>query len=240
MKHMNFNTLRVKALTNADVPGTFEAITAVFGNVDRAREVIPLGAFEDSLKAGLPSVVWSHDWMTPPVGVTLGMEELDRAAVERLTDKELPPEVTGGLYGKGRLFVNTDDGEDVPLARHVYTAMKSESGDGRPALNQFSIGLNVIRESFEERDGMNVVNLEKCDLIEWGPCLRGINPETFQVGTKADDIRRAITEGIVDPGELRKALEAEDESDDDSPTVPWAEKSFTPEQRQAMAAVLFA
>jgi len=159
---------RVKALSGADdEPGTFEAVVAVFGNVDRSEEVIAPGAFTDSLAAGLPPIVWSHDWRTPPIGVALDAAETDE-----------------GLVVKGRLFIGEDD--DSPLARQVYTAMRNTDGRGRPALREWSVGLEVKSERYEDRDGRKVVVLEALDLIECGPCLKGVNPETRTVAVKTD------------------------------------------------------
>jgi hypothetical protein len=229
---LRFDTVHYKALAKGEPTGTFEAIGALFGNVDRHKERLQQGSLEESISKSLPAVVWSHDWLTPPVGVTIEMAELDRAGVERLSGKALPETVTGGLYGKGRLFIDPDEG-DVPLARHIYTAMSTKGGDGQPALKEWSVGLNVKRESYEEIDGSLIVNLEKCDLPEWGPCLKGINAETFTVGTKADDIRRLITKGVLDPNEIRLALDLEPANSGDSDL-----KSALPDRR-GLAELLF-
>lgn len=206
-----FTVDHFKALTNGDAPGTFEAVVAVFGNVDRAGELIPKGAFADSLAAGLPPVVWSHDWATPPIGVC------DEAA-----------ETDGGLRVKGRLFVA--DGEDSPLARQVWTAMKAVGGDGRPALREWSVGLHVKKESYEEIDGVRVTVLEALDLIEFGPCLKGVNPATFTVGVKAlvDEVASRVAAD-------RSAEEAEQESVDEQPPGGGEDN---PEQRRQIADLL--
>jgi HK97 family phage prohead protease len=202
---MKYDAIHFKALGKDAPNGSFEAITAAFGNVDRYREVLVSGAVDESLATALPPVVWSHDWLTPPVGTTAEMAEISRAQVESLTGKELPPEVTSGLYGKGQMFV-----DDVPLAKHIYTALKAKNGDGGTALSQFSVGLNVIKEGYEKRENdMVVVLLEKCDLVEWGSCLKGINPATYNIATKADDIRRLVTKGLITPDDLRTALEVD-------------------------------
>jgi HK97 family phage prohead protease len=199
---MRYDALHFKALGKGAPSGSFEAIAAAFGNVDRYREVLVSGAVDESLAKAMPPVVWSHDWLTPPVGTTAEMAEISRAQVEKLTGKELPPEVTSGLYGKGQMFV-----DDVPLAKHIFTAMTNKSGDGTPALSQFSVGLNVIEEGYERRENEVVVTLlKKADLVEWGSCLRGINPATYSIATKADDIKRLVTKGLITPNELREVL----------------------------------
>ena len=146
-----------KAITN-DKPGTFEAVVACFGNIDRADEVIAKGAFAEILanKAHFP-VVWAHQWSDPPIGVSIKTEETDL-----------------GLKVKGRLFI-----EKNQRAAEVHEAMV------QGALKEWSFGAGVLKESFEERDGRQVRVLEKLDLIEFGPCLKGVNPNTYTVGLKA-------------------------------------------------------
>jgi HK97 family phage prohead protease len=166
--HKTFPAAHVKALAADAAPGTFEAVVACFGNVDLADEVIERGAFEASLAEGLPPIVWSHDWLTPPIGVCLGASETDE-----------------GLLVRGQLFVG--DGDDHPRAREVYTAMRAADGNGVAPLREWSVGLTVKRERFEDRDGRKVVVLEELGLLECGPCLRGVNPATRTVGVKGAD-----------------------------------------------------
>ena len=205
-KHLDlrFETLAFKALDKGEPNGSYEAVVAAFGNVDRHREVLVSGALDETLAEALPPVVYSHDWMTPPIGTTSEMAEISRGEVERLTGKSVPEDVVGGLYAKASLFV-----DDVPLANHVYTALKNTNGDGSPALREHSVGLNVIKESFEKRgsDGMLVVLLEKAECVEHGPCIKGINPATNQIATKAADIRRLIAKGVLNADEVRAALD---------------------------------
>jgi hypothetical protein len=119
--------------------------------------------------------------------------------------------------------------DDVPLAKHVYTAMKAKNGDGGTALSQFSVGLNVIKEGYEKRENdMVVVLLEKCDLVEWGSCLKGINPATYNIATKADDIRRLVTKGLLTPDDLRTALEVDIQGGTDlKKALPVSDLGFT-------------
>lgn len=198
MKHKRFAVSEIKALADADEPGTFEALVSIFGNVDRQMEIVAAGAFKDSLSEGLPAIVWSHDWLTPPIGVCLEARETDE-----------------GLLVKARLFVADD--EDHDLARKVHAAMRSKGGDGRSPLREFSIGYRVLTERYEDRDGQQVVVLEKLDLIECGPCLRGANTETRLVGVKA--------------------LDDDDETPAPKPVPDPPSGGPTPEQRTAMAAM---
>jgi uncharacterized protein len=213
VKHKNFTLADFKALSSSDdEPGTFEAIVSVFNNVDRAAEVIAPGAFKDSIGQSLPPVIWSHQWLTPPIGVTLSAEETDE-----------------GLKVKGRLFTKPE--ENCPLAQHVYTAMTSKNGDGKPALREWSVGLNVKRESFEDRDGQKVVVLEELDLIEYGPCLKGVNPDTYTVGVKAVE---------VDGNKFAEAIAEANKSDgpeNDSDRTNNDQETLTPDHKRALVAV---
>lgn len=164
--------LRAKALTDADQPGTFEALISVFDVVDSDGDLVPKGAFADSLAEGFAPVVWSHDWLTPPIGATLDMAETDE-----------------GLWAKARFLVADD--EDVPLARHCWAAMKAAGGDGQAALREFSWGGRVTDEHAETRDGETIYVLDRIELAEYGPCLRGANPETRLIAVKADVVRES-------------------------------------------------
>lgn len=171
----------VKALsTDVDggEPGTFEALVAVFGNVDSYGDRMAKGAFARTLtEHGLPPIVWSHDWHTPPVGASLKATEED-----------------DGLVIRGQLFL------DVPLGAHIYTAMSRKGGDGKAALRRFSFGYDVKGYSVEESDDPNawmgeVRTLTDVDLWECGPCLVGVNLEAELLSVKGvsqDAARRVL------------------------------------------------
>lgn len=141
-----------------DGKGEFEAIVAVFGNVDLAGDRIVKGAFADSLKAwqakGRPiPVVFSHDW-----------QNLD-AHIGQVTEAK---ETDEGLYVKGQL-----DMQD-PSASKVFRLMKAGT------LAEFSFAYDVVEEKLQ--NGAN--ELLKLDVIEVGPTLKGMNPATQLLGTK--------------------------------------------------------
>ncbi|MBL4639381.1 MAG: HK97 family phage prohead protease, partial [Kordiimonadaceae bacterium] len=46
-------------------PGTFEGYGAIFGNKDRDGDIVVRGAFAESLKAGMPALLWQHDQKAP-------------------------------------------------------------------------------------------------------------------------------------------------------------------------------
>jgi HK97 family phage prohead protease len=174
MEIKSFPTTSVKAIDDVDAPGTFEAIVAVFGNVDSVGDRIVKGAFADWLKRcetdGYAVPVYSHQWRTVPIGVTQEMKEVDE-----------------GLYVKARLFVA--EGEDHEIARQVYTAMKALDPFGKSALREFSFAYDIVEmvEKKEEDAGW-VWELLKLDVIEYGPCLKGANDATRLVGVKTDDV----------------------------------------------------
>ena len=150
--------------------GEFEAIVAVFDNVDDGGDRIHKGAFADAMKEGYPPIVWSHEWGTVPIGVVQDMKETNT-----------------GLFVKGRLFVG--EGEDHPLARQVYTAMKSEGGDGRPALREFSFGYRAGEVSYPEGEEKAAPHHYRdihtiARLFEVGPTLVGMNPKTELLSVK--------------------------------------------------------
>lgn len=188
MRHVQkqMAVLHLKALQEQDAPGTFEAIVATFGNEDPVGDVVMPGSFLDTIKAGLPPVVWSHDWRTPPIGVTLDMDEITLALLKQLLPGGVPDDVTGALRAKARLLVDQAGGEDVPLARAIYAAMVAKGGDGQPALSEFSWGGDVLVETMIVREGSwPQFQLQQIDLTEWGPCLKGMNPETALLAAKA-------------------------------------------------------
>lgn len=166
METKQFPLAEFKVINSADEPGTFEALVAVFGNVDHGGDRIKRGAFKRTLEErGLPPIVWSHNWETPPIGTTL-------EAVEN----------NDGLRIKGRLFVG--EGEDAPVARAVYTAMKAKDGQGRPTLREFSFGYQAMKSTLVEEDGEQVRELEDIELFEAGPTLVGMNDSTRHLGIK--------------------------------------------------------
>lgn len=187
--HKTSPVLHAKAITGGDEPGMFEAVVSVFGNVDSDGDIVAQGAFAKTLADGPKPIVWSHDWLLPPIGQTLDAAETDE-----------------GLRVKGRLFVADD--EDHSVARQVYAAMRAG------ALKEFSWGGCVVEETRRENDdGTVTYTLEEIDLVEYGPCLKGANPATRLVGVKADDgyirVPRAL---LADPDGLAELLKARDQT----------------------------
>ena len=107
-------------------------------------------------------------WNQPPIGVTVDIKEVEQ-----------------GVYAKGRLFVG--EGEDSPLARQVWTALKAVDGRGAAGIDEFSYYFEPIDGGIEDRDGERVYVIRKATMGEWGPCLKGVNPETALLSVKAQD-----------------------------------------------------
>lgn len=184
-----FPVAEFRALTKDDEPGTHEAIFAVIGNVDSYGDRIVSGALDKTLSPppegrGMPPEVWSHEWRTPPIGVTLEAREVSGAEADEIAGRSLG--IPGGIYAKGRLLVN----QGIEVADHVWAAMTATGGDGRSPLREFSFGYRTVRASFvEEPDEPmawfgEVRELEEIELYEWGPCLLGANPATALLSAK--------------------------------------------------------
>lgn len=159
-----FKLVSFKALDEKQ--GTFEAIVAVFGNVDRAAERILRGAFTQSLAdwqvKGRPiPVIFSHEW-----------NNLD-AHIGKVLDAK---EVEHGLYVKGQLEM------DEAFAARVYKKMS------KGTLAQFSFAYDVIESVLvDQGEGQTpryVTDLKVLDLLEVGPTLVGMNPDTQLIGVK--------------------------------------------------------
>ncbi len=160
MKHKAFTLHSFKALD--DAKGIFEAIVAVFNNVDRIGDKILPGAFKDTLadweSKGRPiPVIFSHQW-----------ENLDAHIGEVIEGKE----VDEGLYIKGQLDM------EESFAQRVWKKMKAGT------LAEFSFAYDVVDAAQVKEDGNWIQELRKLDLLEVGPCLVGMNPDTQLLGVK--------------------------------------------------------
>lgn len=218
--------------------GTFEAIVAVFGNVDHVGDRIIAGAFADSIAEWRASgdpipVLFSHRWddLDAHIGEVLEAEELAPG------DARLPEPIKdlGGLYIKALLHVDED------FAGRVWRKLN------RRTLREFSFAYDVL-ESVEVNDPIAAghrVDLVKLGIIEVGPTLKGCNPVTQLIGAKAraagktgaadllDELGElADLEDIVDDALIERALETlgqaagaeleelEEENDDDELELP--------------------
>lgn len=158
MKHKSCSA-QFKALD--EEKGTFEALVSVFGNVDLIGDRVVKGAFAKSLEkweaSGDPiPVIWSHMWNNPA------------AHIGKTTSAE---ETDGGLLIKGQLDL------DHPFSEKVYKLLKERR------VKEFSFAYDVNEEKYNKEDKAN--DLLDLELIEVGPTLKGMNPETQLVAAKA-------------------------------------------------------
>lgn len=140
--------------------GEFEALVAVFGNVDSVGDRVIKGAFTKSLEEWKASgdpipVIFSHQWdnLHAHVGEVFSAEERDE-----------------GLYVKARLDLEDD------FARDLWKKMK------RRRIREMSFAYDVVHERKAD-DGAN--DLTELKIIEVGPTLKGINPETQLLAVKS-------------------------------------------------------
>lgn len=159
-----------KALTASDGatrPGEFEAIVAVFDNVDKVGDRIKSSAFDETLEAWRKSgdpipIVMAHGWDDAWKHIGYARPEDVKAIPGR------------GLYAKGVLDI-----DDNPLAKQVHRLME------RRTIKEFSFGYNTPPGG-EQKASDGAFDLLKLDLIEFGPCLRGINDSTELLAVKAE------------------------------------------------------
>jgi uncharacterized protein len=158
--------------------GTFEALVAVFGNVDRGGDRIVPGAFKDTLAKWSASgdpipVIFNHAWS-------------DAHAHVGVVDQAM--ETPKGLLVKGKLDVSDND-----VARQVYKLMK------RRTLKEFSFGYEVPKGGEKRaKDGAN--ELLAIDLVEVGPTLKGMNDSTELLAVKS----ALVADAAPDPEALRR------------------------------------
>ena len=140
--------------------GKVEAIVSVFGNVDLGGDRVVKGAFAKSIgkweESGKPvPVIFNHDWSD--LWSHIG-------AVESLEETE-----------QGLKAVYTLDIDDNPAAAQVYRLMK------RGSLKEHSFAYTVVKD----RQTKDATELLELDIIEVGPTLKGMNPDTEVLAVKS-------------------------------------------------------
>lgn len=156
--------VRVKAA--AGDAGEFEAVVAVFGNIDSYGDVIVKGAFAATLKdwsdSGDPiPVVWSHDSSDPfsHIGHVVEASETD-----------------AGLQVKAQLDM------DNPKAVQVFKLLKARR------VTQFSFAYSVEDSGPTKVGGKDATELRALKVYEVGPTLVGANQETELLSAKSLDL----------------------------------------------------
>lgn len=177
--------------------GQFEALVAVFNNIDSYGDVILKGAFADTLtewgESGYPiPVVWSHDKDDPfsHIGTVTEAKETDT-----------------GLVVKAQLDLEN------PKAAQVHRLLKG----GRVKEFSFAFSYDLQDVNPAKRDGVEVRELKRLKLYEVGPTLVGANPATELVGVKSLDSEKADD----DPADTPDGAPADEPSDDTGDD--WAE-----------------
>jgi HK97 family phage prohead protease len=167
-----YEIVQIKALgpDDGEPEGTFEAVVAVFGNVDKVGDRLNSKAFDNTLAewrskfdatgARIP-VIFSHDWMNP-------MSYIGSA----------DPYDVKAEDGALRVKAVIEHMDTNPVAEQVYKLMKSR------VLTQFSFGYTVPKGG-ETRAKDGAYDLNEVGLFEFGPCLKGVNPETDLLAMKA-------------------------------------------------------
>jgi HK97 family phage prohead protease len=165
----------------AEGPGTYEAVVAVFNNIDMHGDKILPGAFADSLAAWAKSgdpipVIFSHQWDTLEAHLGTVTEAEERTA----GDRRLPPEVrkNGGLWVKMALDVH----DPRSYAGRVAELLS------RRSLREFSFAYDVVDGAWNDEG--TAFELKALDVLEVGPTLKGANPLTTLLarGAKATTI----------------------------------------------------
>jgi HK97 family phage prohead protease len=157
----------VAEIKSVDVlTGVVEAIVSVFGTVDHGGDVVVKGAFDESLAEWKASgdpipFIWSHDWANP------------EAHIGFITEAK---ETDEGLWVKAQCDVGR------PFADQVLHLLDERR------VKQFSFGYEVREKASANVDGQRVRELLKLGLIEAGPTLMGMHPDTRLIGTASRDL----------------------------------------------------
>ncbi len=179
-RERGFHLASFKAVGDGTPTGEFEAVVSVFGNVDRGGDRIAHGAFSKSLarwkEKGDPiPVLWNHMWDNPDAHIG-AVDPAD--ATENET----------GLHVKGHIDL------DSAFGAQVYRLLSQRR------VKEFSFGYDV-KDS--KRDDKGVLDLLEIDLIELGPTLKGMNPETELLAVKAlavagDQAAADVASGVIE------------------------------------------
>lgn len=189
--------MQIKALSGAILKaiadeGTGVAVIATLGVKDHDGDVTMAGAFgKQTVK-----VVPGHDWGHVPIG---------KATIEEIGDE---------LVAQFSLFM------EIQSAKEWQIAMKKDL-DMPPAIQEWSYGFTVTKQSFGDHDGDQVRFLEAMDVHEISPVLMGagINTRTLALKGKSitlvDHIAGALGEiqGAIDRCKIVKGKRVEDGRD---------------------------
>lgn len=155
--------------------GTFEAVIATFGEIDKDGDIVEHGAFGD-----LPvSVLPAHDRMHVPLGKTK-VEERGELAV-----------------AVGRFNM------EIESARNWHSALKFDLENLSPPVQEWSWLFRPMKDRQDTVDGVSVRRLIKFDLQEVSPVLRGSSVGTETLFAKSEKVatprhRSATSDAVWD------------------------------------------
>lgn len=180
----HYSNVQFKALPDENgKTGRFEALVAVFGNVDLQGDRIMPGAFTKSLTKWRASgdpipIIWSHSWGDPFAHVGVA-------------DPALAQQTRDGLKLTGTIDT------DTPVGVQVYKLLKQRR------VKEWSFAYDVI----DERTASDKANeLVELDIIEAGMTLKGANPDTETIAVKSA-LETAVKHGAA-PSYLQQAHDA--------------------------------
>lgn len=156
---------KIKAVTDeGDGAGRFTALVSVFGNIDKAGDVVMPGAFRRTLaewrqKGDALPCVWNHDHSDP------------FSHIGSVTDAT---ETAEGLVVEGQLDIAGN-----PKAAQVHRLLRGRR------IRAFSFAYGVKSARPGERNGLRVNELHDLDLLEVGPVWQGCNPDARLLDVKA-------------------------------------------------------
>jgi HK97 family phage prohead protease len=164
--------MEVKALASVDLKnepaGEFDALVCTFGVPDKVGDVVLRGAFADTLTEARAThrkipVVYSHVYRDP-------------ACIVGECDPHDVHETSRGLEAHGTLYL------DLPNGKTVFEQLR------RGVLAEWSFGFLITKARNLARGAREIAGI---DLIEVGPCLRGLGT-TATLATKAEDVKASL------------------------------------------------
>ena len=138
-----------------DGEGAFEAVIATLNVVDSDGDIIVPGAFQNATVSVLPA----HDSRSVPLG---------KAKMEDRGDKA----IAVGQYNL-----------DILAAKDWHNALKFDLKNP-PVVQEWSFAFRIVESSMETRDGEDIRILEKLDVMEVSPVLRGAGVDTGTLSAK--------------------------------------------------------
>ena len=180
-------SLDTKELSYNDDSRTISGYAAVFGNIDKAGDMLVKGCFAKSISDRGPEsqandkiiMLWMHD-MDEPIGRITRLEEDDK-----------------GLYFEAAI-------DDVPRGNQTIEQLKSGT------LNQFSIGYRYVWDKCEYDSAIDAFVVKEVVLYEISVVSIGCNGETEFLGFKAQDGEDALDAFRKEADKLCKSLSAKD------------------------------